>query len=77
MKVILTNEDARRLRQQIEQNPNAALDVQAVAVGEKITATISVGDLELSGEVGRTPYAPGIFIVEDADGNLVAKGEGE
>jgi hypothetical protein len=76
MKVILTNEDARRLRKQIELNPNAAMDVQAVAVGERITATISVGDLELSGEVGPTPDAPGIFVVEDADGNLVARGEG-
>jgi hypothetical protein len=76
MKVVLSNEDARRLRQQIEQNPTAALDVQAVAVGQKITATITVGDLELSGEVARTPYAPRMFIVEDADGNLVARGEG-
>jgi hypothetical protein len=76
MRLILTNEDARRLERLIEENPDAELRVRsrggkrtAATMIEGIAVTVSVGDSEAVRCTAQpTPTTPGTFVIQDADG---------
>jgi hypothetical protein len=77
VRVILTNEDAARLAALIQDNPDAALNVEVKRVGEGAPGSVSLEgvETEIRGKMRRTPGKAGSFVIEDLDGRIVAEGE--
>ena len=76
MRVILSNVDADRLAQLIEDNPDAEVLVKTKDdwVGEGGTVWVSLKGVgvEFAGKARRTPGRAGTFNVEDLDGRIIA-----
>ena len=78
MRLILTNDDARRLRAVLA----GADELPGIAVafdpaGGPPGATLTVAGETFHGRARRTPGAAGTFTVEDRDGDVVVVGEAE
>lgn len=78
MRIILSNEDAERLTQLIEANPDVPLKVEVrERTGEGGTVWVSMEASEFRGKARRTPSEQGMIRVEDLDGRVIFESYGE
>lgn len=75
MRIILSNEDAERIAQLLEHDPEAAINVETREwVGEGGRIWVVAKGVEVPGKARRTPSDVGVVRIEDLDGRIVWEG---